>query len=192
MTCSGVCRVRFIESLQGPAGAGRDSHSGWIRFRGAGQKAVGIRTVSSESSRCSADDTGRATLRNISRRGVPKATLSRTMDPEKSPVLRGRAGGSVHEPPDACDIGNINGQAVQVRIYEAIGCVKHDCATRMPPHSHPQRETEQRTLDISAGDEAANSLESWSRPLSRSECRCARVQSCRSTKSARRGQIRPL
>jgi hypothetical protein len=31
-----VCRVRFIESLQGPAGAGRDSHSGWISFRGAG------------------------------------------------------------------------------------------------------------------------------------------------------------
>jgi hypothetical protein len=36
MTCSGVCRVRFIESLQSPAGAGRDSHSGWISFRGAG------------------------------------------------------------------------------------------------------------------------------------------------------------
>ena len=40
MSCSGVCRVRFIESLEaslGPAGAGRDSHSGWISFRGPGQ-----------------------------------------------------------------------------------------------------------------------------------------------------------
>jgi hypothetical protein len=39
ITCSGVCRVRFIESLEaslGPAGAGRDSHSGLISFRGAG------------------------------------------------------------------------------------------------------------------------------------------------------------
>jgi hypothetical protein len=35
-----VCRVRFVESLEvslGPAGAGRDSHSGWISSRGAGQ-----------------------------------------------------------------------------------------------------------------------------------------------------------
>jgi hypothetical protein len=37
MTCSGVCRVRFIETLEaslGPTGADRDSHGGWISFRG--------------------------------------------------------------------------------------------------------------------------------------------------------------
>ncbi|MFN9977982.1 MAG: hypothetical protein ACK58T_49550, partial [Phycisphaerae bacterium] len=40
--CSGVCLVRFIESLLAATGGSRDSHSCWIRIRGAGHDHAAI------------------------------------------------------------------------------------------------------------------------------------------------------